>query len=146
MLYRCGLRISEALALRPSDLDGNALTVVRGKGGKRRVVGVDAWTAAALSAWNSVRPASKWLFCNLDGKQLESSYPRHLLRRLAKRAGIPKRVHPHGLRHSFASDSVGELPLPIVQQALGHEHISTTAKYVHALNPTLVINAMAART
>ncbi|HZZ27976.1 MAG TPA: tyrosine-type recombinase/integrase [Pirellulales bacterium] len=150
LLYRTGLRISEALALRPSDASGNALTVLRGKGGKRRVVGIDAWTTAALSAWMATRSKAGIssrapLFCTLDGESLETSYVRHLLPRLARKAGISKRVHPHGLRHSFASDAAMDLPLPVLSAALGHDHLSTTERYIHALNPRIVVEAMAAR-
>jgi site-specific recombinase XerD len=150
LLYRTGLRISEALALRPSDVNGNALTILRGKGGKRRVVGIDAWTAAALSAWTAARSKARIssrapLFCTLEGEPLETSYVRHLLPRLARKAGIMKRVHPHGLRHSFASDAAMDLPLPVLSAALGHSHLSTTERYVHTLNPRIVVEAMASR-
>jgi integrase/recombinase XerD len=151
LLYRTGLRISEALALRPSDASGNALTVLRGKGGKRRVVGIDAWTAAALSAWMASRAkagisARAPVFCTLDGESMETSYVRHLLPRLARKAGIGKRVHPHGFRHSFASDAAMDLPLPVLSAALGHAHYATTERYISKLNPRVVIEAMAART
>ena len=145
LIYRTGLRISEALNLRPTDIDSNKLTVVRGKGGKRRVVGLDSWSIAALNAWKPLQPRSKWLFCTLDGNQVSSAYMRNLLRRLKKKCGFIKRIHPHGLRHSFASDAAMDLPLPVLSAAIGHSHISTTERYIHQLNPRVVVEAMAKR-
>jgi integrase len=145
LMYRTGLRISEALAIKPSDIDGSTLTVLKGKGSKRRVVGLDGWAIAALESWLAVRPKGKTLFCTLAGEALETSYVRHLLRRLKAKAGIEKRVHPHQLRHTFASEAAMELPLPILSQALGHGCLSTTERYIHALNPRAVVEAMAAR-
>jgi site-specific recombinase XerD len=142
IMYRTGLRVSEALALKPSDIDGSTLTVLKGKGGKRRVVGLDAWAIAALDAWLAVRPKGKTLFCTLSGEKLLTSYIRGLLKRLARKAGIEKRCNPHSLRHSFATMAMMQLPLPVLSQALGHSALSTTQIYTHKLNPRLVVDAM----
>lgn len=104
VLWRCGLRIGEARALAVKDLDPDSGTLVvqRGKGGKRRVVGVDAGTVALIGRWLELRrrlglPAGGAPFyCSLAGKPLDLSYVRHLLPRLARKAGIQRRVHAHG--------------------------------------------------
>ena len=121
VLWRCGLRIGEArgLAVKDLDPDSGTLVVQRGKGGKRRVVGADAGTVALIGRWLELRrelglPAGGApLFCSLAGKPLDLSYVRHLLPRLARKAGIERRVHAHGLRHAFAVDMVrsGRAPL-----------------------------------
>ena len=115
-LWRCGLRLGEALALQVKDFDPDqgTLVVQRGKGGKRRVVGVDVGTAALVSRWLEVRRrrgiSGRTLFCSLQGRPMDQSYVRHLLPRLARRAGVERRVHAHGLRHAFAVDLARAAP------------------------------------
>jgi hypothetical protein len=113
VLWRSGLRIGEAqaLAVKDFDPDSGTLVVQPGKGGKRRVVGVDAGTVALVSRWLDVRREREHssrgpLFCSLAGKPVDASYARHLLPRLARKAGIQRRAHAHGLRHAFAVDLV----------------------------------------
>ena len=98
VLYRAGLRISEALALLPKDLDANGgmIRVLHGKGDKARVVGLDAGAWAILQLWLDRRAAAGIssrapVFCTLKGKPLKSAYVRKLLPRLARKAGIDKR-------------------------------------------------------
>jgi len=70
-------------------------------------------------------------------------YVRSLFKRLAKRAGIAKRVHPHGLRHTFASGLAdARIDLRIIQKALGHSSLSTTQRYVDHVCPRAVIDAL----
>jgi site-specific recombinase XerD len=138
VLWRCGLRIGEALALLPKDIDvqGGTVTVQHGKGDKRRVVGLDPGTTALLQQWlakRSVRVRSRTapVFCTLGGHQIDQSYVRHLLPRLARRAGIDKRVHCHGLRHRHAVDLVKEgADLLTVRDLLGHSSAATTQTYL----------------
>jgi integrase/recombinase XerD len=135
--WRCGLRIGETLALRPKDvdLDYGTLTVQHGKGDKRRVVGLDAGTIALISRWLEVRrrlPAGTYtpVYCNLRGRKIDQSYVRHLLPRLARRAGIDKRVHPHALRHAFAVELEREgAPLSTIRDLLGHSSAAVTDRY-----------------
>ena len=117
VLWRCGLRIGEALALKPKDFDPEAGTLVvqRGKGGRRRVVGVDAGTVALVGRWLEVRRkrgiAGGPLFCTLAGRPMDQSYVRHLLpqaraegggRAPGARARAPARVRgrPRPLRRA----------------------------------------------
>jgi site-specific recombinase XerD len=151
VLWRCGLRIGEArgLAVKDLDPDSGTLVVQRGKGGKRRVVGVDAGTVALVGRWLEVRrklglPAGGApLFCSLAGKPLDLSYVRHLLPRLARRAGIERRVHAHGLRHAFAVDLVRSgAPLYVVRDALGHASVATTQVYLSRVGAHEAVDAM----
>jgi site-specific recombinase XerD len=151
VLWRCGLRIGEAggLAVKDFDPDSGTLVVQRGKGGKRRVVGVDAGTIALVGGWLEVRrtlglPAGRApLFCSLAGKPLDLSYVRHLLPRLARKAGIERRVHAHGLRHAFAVDmSRSGAPLYVVRDALGHRSIATTQVYLSRVGAHEAVDAM----
>jgi site-specific recombinase XerD len=86
------------------------------------------------------------LFCTLQGKALKSSYVRTLLPRLADKADIEKRVHPHGLRHTHAYELMTEgVPVPIIQQQLGHTSLATTDRYVSHLAPVDLISHMQQR-
>jgi len=153
VLYRGGLRIGEALALKPKDLNHRQGTVrvLRGKGKKVRVAGLDDGAWAVLNRWldrrqtlglNGYNP----VFCTLSGKSLASRYVRAMIQRMADRAGIEKRVHPHGLRHTHAFELANEgTPLHVIQQQIGHSSLATTDRYIRHLNPQDVVKAMQAR-
>ncbi|MBL8964834.1 MAG: tyrosine-type recombinase/integrase [Phycisphaeraceae bacterium] len=153
LLYRAGLRISEALSLRPHDVDLAAGTVrVRfGKGGYDRVAGLDAGAGAIVAAWMTVRmrmavsPTAP-LLCTGSGKAMTTAYVRRLLPVLGRRAGIAKRVHAHGFRHTHAAQLRAEgVDVAIISRQLGHRSILTTIRYLDHLNPTAVIDAMRKR-
>ncbi|GAF75620.1 unnamed protein product [marine sediment metagenome] len=153
VMYRGGLRISEVLNLMPRDVDAKAgtITVMNGKGGKRRVTGLDPEAFAGLARWVDRREqlginARARLFCTLKGQPVSAPYVRQALARLAKRAGIDRRVNPHALRHSFAAEMAREgKPMNLIQQALGHSSLGTTSRYLMHINPQEVIDAMQAR-
>lgn len=153
VLYRGGLRISEALSLAPKDLDAKAGTVrvLNGKGKKHRVVGLDPGAWAILQLWLDRRiqlgiTRNARLFSTLGGKSMHTAYVRALLPRLARRAGIEKRVHAHGLRHSHAYELANEgTPLHVIQLQLGHASLATTHCYIQHLRPAAVVEAMQAR-
>ncbi|MFM9957650.1 MAG: tyrosine-type recombinase/integrase [Phycisphaerales bacterium] len=155
LMYRTGLRVSEALALSPKDVDLHAGTVrvLNGKGGKTRVVGIDPGGAAVVATWAAVREAlrvgaSAPLFCALPGgtEAIKSGYARNMLKRIARRAGIAKRVHAHGLRHTHASQLREEgVDIGIISRQLGHASIDTTARYLDHIAPTAVIRVMRER-
>ena len=150
VLWRCGLRIGEALALAPKDFDPDSGTLVvqRGKGGKRRVVGVDAGTVALVGRWLEVRrtrgiPGGAPLFCSLAGNPMDQSYVRHMIPRLARKAGVVRRAHAHGLRHAFAVGMVRDgAPLYVVRDALGHTSIATTQIYLSRVGAHEAVEAM----
>jgi site-specific recombinase XerD len=153
VLYRAGLRISEALALLPKDLDAQASTirVLHGKGDHDRVVGLDAGAWAVVELWLHKRAAAgitgrSPVFCTLKGKRVKPAYVRTLLPRLARKAGIDKRVHAHGLRHTHAYELATEgTPIHVIQAQLGHASVATTDRYIRHLNPAAVVEAMKAR-
>ena len=107
VLWRVCLRIQEALDLSPKDVSGDSIRVHSGKGDRARTVGLDPEASAVVERWVTKRremgfKPSQRLFCTLRGAPIDTSYYRHLFKRLAKKAGLDKRVHPHGLRHSGA--------------------------------------------
>lgn len=146
--WRCGLRASEltALGIKDVDLDEGRVVVQSGKGGRRRVVGLDSGTAAMIERWLVARcklslgqPAP--MFCTLQGGQLDTSYLRHLMKRLARRAGVERRCHPHGLRHRYAADLVNEgASLTTVRDLLGHSSAATTAIYLSRIGASEAVN------
>ena len=153
LLYRAGLRIGEALALHPKDIDRKVGTirVLHGKGDKPRTVGVDTTAMALLDRWMDKRAALRIrartpVFCTLEGTPMSTAYVRMLLPRLAKKAGIQKRVHAHGLRHTMAAELRSEgTDIGIISKQLGHASISTTARYLDHIAPQQVIDAMRKR-
>jgi site-specific recombinase XerD len=153
VMYRAGLRLSEALALKPKDVDPAAGTVVvlHGKGDKRRVVGLDPGSMAIILRWVDKRhqyglTGRSPLFCTLQGRPLHPSYVRTLLHRLGDKAGVEKRVHPHGLRHSMSYELMMEgVPVPIIQQQLGHTSLATTQRYLDHIAPKDLVETMQRR-
>jgi integrase/recombinase XerD len=144
LMYRAGLRVSEVCRLRLSDLDGPSLSVHvrRGKGGRDRVVYPDLEAWRILARWLAAHPGGEWAFPllratpwrrELDGdRHVTPRYIEALVRKLARKAGIAKRVTPHTLRHTYATEAVREgIPLHQVQRDLGHAHLATTAVYLH---------------
>jgi site-specific recombinase XerD len=154
LLYRAGCRITEALRLRPKDLDRAAgiVTVLRGKGGMRRTIGLDPGAFAVVERWLDVRAkrgisGRAPIICTLQGKPVASAYVRALMPRLARRAGIEKRTHAHGLRHTHAAELALEgHPMNLIQAQLGHTSLATTSRYLAHVAPAQLIAAMRART
>jgi site-specific recombinase XerD len=143
LMARSALRCAEALALekRDIDMDARVVRVRHGKNDKRRTVSMDDQAFAFLERWLDWRTRLKIpgriVFCTLDGRPLHSSYVRTLLPRLAKKAGITKRVHAHGLRHTFAVYLANRSTPPHEIQAwLGHSSLHTTSIYLNHITPT----------
>jgi integrase/recombinase XerD len=140
LLYGAGLRVSEAVGLERSgvDLDGR-LVRAAGQGGKERIVPIGRQAVDALRRYLSRgrpfldRRHRPELFLNAQGGPLTRAGAFLILRRLAEKAGLePGRVHPHLLRHSFATHLLeGGADLRSVQEMLGHADLSTTELYTH---------------
>lgn len=140
LLYGAGLRVSEAVGLDRTgvDLDGRFVRVI-GKGGKERAVPIGRHAAEALRRYLSRgrphldRRHRPELFLNAKGGPLTRAGAFLILRTLAGKAGLdPARVHPHILRHSFATHLIeGGADLRSVQEMLGHADLSTTELYTH---------------
>ena len=138
LVYSSGLRLSEAVGVSLSDLDLRARTVtVIGKGSKTRVIPVGSVAAEALERWLPERdkiaaPEETAVFVSQTGKRISPRSVQLRLRARALASGLDRGVHPHMLRHSFAShllQSSGDLRA--VQELLGHASISTTQVYTH---------------
>jgi integrase/recombinase XerC len=138
LFYSSGLRLSELTGLAQDDVNFRDATLrVTGKGAKTRIVPVGSFALAALQAWLTVRARlarldEKAMFVGRDGAALSPRAVQARLKHWALRLGLSDKVHPHALRHSFAShllQSSGDLRA--VQEMLGHASISTTQVYTH---------------
>ncbi len=138
LFYSSGLRLAELAQLIPGDIDCFEGTIrVNGKGGKMRIVPIGDKAIASLKVWLKLRdklikPNINKLFLSRRGDPISTRTISHRLKERARRQGINKNVHPHMLRHSFAShllQSSGDLRA--VQEMLGHAHITSTQVYTH---------------
>lgn len=158
VLWRGGLRSAEALALELRDVDRDAgtVTVRHGKGNRRRVVGLDPPAFAVLEQWLEARralgvPRGAPVFCTITngcrGRPLGAAYWREAIKKLGVKAGIDKRVHSHGLRHTHAVELMREgVSLLVIQRQLGHSSLQITQRYLDHLEPGEVVATMQART
>ncbi len=136
LLYGCGLRIAEALALdvRDRPRPGGAL-LVRGKGGKQRIVPVLPAVLAAIAGWMAHHPSggdpAAPLFVGLRfGTRLNPAVAQRTMQAYRRLAGLPEHATPHALRHSFATHLLaGGADLRSIQELLGHASLSTTQRY-----------------
>ncbi len=138
LLYSSGLRLAELVNLDLTDLDlREAVITVTGKGNKTRQLPVGKQAISALKAWFKRRNELKIvdyqaMFLSQRGKRLSARGIQDRLKQISIKQGMQGKIHPHMLRHSFAShllESSGDLRA--VQQLLGHENISTTQVYTH---------------
>ncbi|HEX8854958.1 MAG TPA: tyrosine-type recombinase/integrase [Thermoleophilaceae bacterium] len=154
LLWRAGLRISEALALQESDLDAarGAILVRHGKGGKRREVGMDRWAWAQLEPWLEKRrelPIGA-LLCVIHGptagRHWEASAARKQLHHAAAAAGVRRRFAPHQLRHAHAVEMAHEgVPLVVIQRQLGHANLGITSVYLQGIDSAEIIDTVHGR-
>ncbi len=139
LFYSSGLRLSEMSALDLTDLDlpDNTLTVRKGKGGKARVLPVGRKAVTAIENWLQQRAVKAVatepaLFISTRGTRLGLRSIELRLEQWCKKKGIAEHIHPHMLRHSFASHLLeSSQDLRAVQELLGHSNISTTQIYTH---------------
>ena len=138
VLYGCGLRVSEAVNLRISDIyPKEGFLRIVGKGDKERIIPLGEMAAEALEAWYGARPEpcrgyEDFVFLNRSGKSLSRVSMFNMVKKQAMLAGVRKEISPHTFRHSFATHLVENgADLRVVQEMLGHESILTTEIYTH---------------
>jgi integrase len=141
-------RVSEVVALEPRDIDWTEeqANVRHGKGDEQGIVQVAPEALVATRAWLDARvelgiPADVPVCCELDGSPLKPDKVRKTLHKLAKQAGIRKRVHPHGFRHRLSVRLVrAKVPLPSVSAQLRHRNIATTHTYLQRIGASQAID------
>lgn len=146
MLFSCGLRVSELVNMKLSDLYlEDRVLLVRGKGNKERLVPVSSKAIADLKRWffdrnlMKIKPGEDdYVFLNRRGAHLTRTMILIMVKRQAEEAGIKKTISPHTFRHSFATALLqGGADLRSIQAMLGHEKIDTTLVYTHISNEQL---------
>ncbi len=136
LFYSSGLRLSELANLNIKDIDftDHSLRVRYGKGGKQRELPIGSKAIAAIKKWLTYRPETtdEALFTSTKGQRLGQRSIQLRLDRWCKKIGLPEHVHPHMLRHSFASHLLeSSQDIRAVQELLGHSNLSTTQIYTH---------------
>ncbi len=140
-LYACGLRVSELINLKLSNLKfSDGFIIVLGKGNKQRIVPIGSYAIKLINLYiNDIRihlPINKghedFVFLNRRGRQLTRVYVFTMIKKAAENANIKKIISPHTFRHSFATHLLeGGADLRVIQMMLGHESITTTEIYTH---------------
>jgi integrase/recombinase XerC len=145
LLYGCGLRISEALNLNRNEIEGKSLLVIKGKGGKERIIPLLDKIYPLIKNYIEACPyqidGTMTLFLGAKGKKLQPAILQRQIKKLREALGLPATVTPHALRHSFAThllENGGDLRA--IQELLGHSSLSTTQKYTEV--NTKKLNAM----
>lgn len=140
MMYSCGLRVSEAIHLRASDIDSQRMVIcVKGKGAKDRHVPLPKPTLQLLrDYWRAHRPQT-WLFpANNATDPIPPHAVRGCLKAAARQAGISKPITCHTLRHSYATHLLESgADIRAIQAFLGHKSLNTTVQYLHMTQSTL---------
>jgi site-specific recombinase XerD len=152
VLYRTGVRRAELTTFSLQDVDAINQTIrVIGKRRKVRIVGMDNMGWMYFKDWLELRkemavPVTVPVFCTRRGKEMHETYLNCLLSRMAKKAGVTSRVHPHSFRHTHAMELANEgVPMHIIQKQLGHASLDTTSVYLNHLTGSDLAQAMQAR-
>jgi integrase/recombinase XerC len=141
VLYSTGIRVSELVGLNWSDVDFQlGITRVVGKGSKERIVPIGKIAIEALQdygleqrkKWNLQCKGENPIFLNRDGERITTRSVARIVEKHLKASGIPTRIGPHGLRHTFATHLLNSgADLRVIQEMLGHVSLSTTQRYTH---------------
>lgn len=144
IMYACGLRVSECVNLEWKQIDlNNRIVHIRGKGDKDRIVpfyqGFEKELLEYKSKFWTKYAIDDHVFVNLKGKSLTSRGVQYLMDKHAKKIGMHMKLHPHMLRHSFATHLLDNgADIRVVQELLGHSSLSTTQIYTHVTTAQLV--------
>ena len=142
LLYATGIRVSELVNIKISDIDINERTIkVLGKGSKERMVIFNNHTKKAIEIYLNDgyhefnKLSSGYLILNKDGNKLSERYIRNIINKLVTKAGLDIKISPHTFRHTFATDMLEDgSDLMTVKELLGHESLNTTSIYTHFTN------------
>ncbi len=141
MLYATGVRISELVNIKTSDIDFNNRRIrVMGKGSKERIVYYGEYAEEILKEYLDTHPKNEYnyLFMNNRGEQITDRGVRYIIDNIMKRLSIKTHVTPHVLRHSFATDMLNNgCDIRVVQELLGHSSLRATEIYTHVTNESI---------
>ncbi len=138
VMYCCGLRISEAVALTPADVDSKAMTLrVIGKGNKERLVPLTEGLLNDLRLLWKEHRNERWLFPNKAGtNHITTENVERLFRTVRREVGLSESLTPHSLRHGFATRLFEQdMPADTIAILMGHDNVQTTKQYLHLTEP-----------
>lgn len=140
LMYSAGLRVGEVVTLTPRDIEREGIIrLYDAKGGDGTAYFPPDRVLPLLDQWLAIRPLSKYLFCWPDSTPVSTRYLQRLMARLKGEVGIQGRCTPHVLRHTFATQLLGEgFTISQVQAALRHRNLATTAIYLHVRDDELL--------
>ena len=133
LMLHCDLRLSEVINLKPGNLNltKGKLRVEGGKGEKDRDLAILDYLTDLLDTWRSIGPKSNYFFSTLKGRKLSDRYIQQMVKRYAQKAGIEKKISPHTLRHTYATEYYKQTKdIETLRRILGHSDISTTTIYI----------------
>lgn len=142
MLYATGVRVSELVNIKVSDISGRTIKIL-GKGNKERIVRFGEYCEEILKMYLNdghyrLNSSSQYLFLNNNGGQLTDRGVRYLLDKIISKTTLEKKISPHMIRHSFATHLLNEgCDILTVQELLGHESLTATSIYTHVTNDRL---------
>jgi integrase/recombinase XerD len=151
VMYRCGLRVAEVIALPSRNVDREDGTIRVARPNRHRIVALDGASFRVLDAWLARRrelalDARCPLFCTLQGGTISPSYLRALFARLGRKARLDKRVSAEVLRRTLAAELAREgVPIGLIQAQLGHGSPATTQRYLTRVAPDGLAEAMRRR-
>lgn len=137
LMLHCGLRLAETICIKPGDIDTTKakLRIKEGKGCKDRDLGIPEYLNEVLKRFEKIRPKGDYFFTTCKGGKVCRRYIQAMVERYAQTAGIKKRVSPHTLRHTFATEYYRQTKdIETLRRILGHESISTTQIYITLSN------------
>lgn len=140
LMYGCGLRVGEVVGLRKNDFlfDEDLIHVKMAKGRKDRMVKIPESLHQELLTFSELNPDSKIFFGSARGGKLTTTTIQKIVKNATLRAGIEKHVHPHTLRHSFATHLLEQgVDIRVIQKLLGHSDIKTTQIYLSISNQSI---------
>lgn len=154
VLHGAGLRVSECMDLKPTDinLDTGKIFIKEGKGKEFRTIGISQTKCSMVQIWMNKRKQLGFngihnVFITLKGNPVSSTYCRELLARISKKIekkhGIKQRLNPHSMRHTMVSELCDEgWNICDIRDQLGHKSVATTEKYIRKINPKQLIDKM----
>ena len=137
LMLHCGLRLSQITNLKPGNINltKGKLRVESGKGKKDRDLAIPDYLNDLLEAWRNIRPKSNYFFSTLKSRKLSDRYIQQMVKRYTQKAGIEKKISPHTLRHTYATQYYRQTKdIKTLRRILGHSDISTTTIYITLAN------------
>ena len=137
LMLHCGLRLSEVVNLKPGNINltKGKLRVESGKGKKDRDLAIPDYLTDLLDTWRNIRSKSNFFFSTLKGRKFSDRYIQQMVKRYSYKAGINKKISPHTLRHTYATEYYRQTKdIETLRRILGHSDVSTTTIYITPAN------------